>query len=408
MKRLLIKNGILLDKSSGLLYEKKDLLIEDGRIAAAGEDLCSGARGCTEAPGCGAAADAQAGPEGLEILDAKGAFVSPGFIDIHVHNNLKRLVGHEDELDPLDSIDHLGVLRGATTVIEAGSWCVDDFGGFLEQRENAESRYYTLLSAHGADGFGSYGSQDISKIHPEHYLRLAEEHPGTILGLKIACSNTMCGDRGYGLAKHAKMIASMMGLPLTVHIGNFPPDPLGIIEFMEKGDVMTHAYHGKEISLFRPDGSPKEGVVRARERGVIFDVGHGSASWSLPVYERAISKGFLPDLIGTDIRAINLDGPVYSLPVVMSKITALGMPLEDAVEKVTSAAAKAYGLAGLGTLKQDALADVEIFRVKEAKLELPDCGGVMQSISRLIVPESVIVSKGGKSSLIPVSEGLLV
>ncbi|MBQ5556133.1 MAG: hypothetical protein IIT44_10210, partial [Erysipelotrichaceae bacterium] len=52
--------------------------------------------------------------------------------------------------------------------------------------------------------------------------------------------------------------------------------PNGIIELMNEGDVVTHTYHGKpNVSLFKPDGTPKDGFVRARRRGVLFDVGHG-------------------------------------------------------------------------------------------------------------------------------------
>lgn len=63
MARLLIRNGRLLDPSQEL-DAKLDCLIEDGRIVAVGKDLSS---------------------EGAEILDAEGAWIAPGFIDIHAH-----------------------------------------------------------------------------------------------------------------------------------------------------------------------------------------------------------------------------------------------------------------------------------------------------------------------------------
>ncbi|MBQ4507144.1 MAG: hypothetical protein II971_07870 [Firmicutes bacterium] len=376
MKELIIKNGTLLDKACGLLYEKKDIRISGGLIAETGTDLSA---------------------DGCELLDASGMIVSPGFIDVHVHNNLKPQFGHENEAPALDSIDELGVYRGASTVIEAGSWCIDDFDEFLEKSGAANSRYYTLLSAHGEDGFGSLGSQDIDRIIPEHYYELCERYPELIRGLKLACSNTMTGDKGYGLCRHAKMIASHLGLPLTVHIGSFPPDPLGIIEFLDEGDVVTHTYHGKQISLFKEDGTPKEGVLRARDRGVLFDVGHGSASYSYPVAEKAFKKGFLPDLIGTDIRALNIGGPVYSLSAVASKVMCMGVPLEDVVYKITGAAASAYGLEGLGSLRPGCTADIELFEIVGCALKLPDCAGELQPVDRMIVPKTVIVSKGGES-----------
>ena len=63
MTRLVIKNGHIIDPSSGF-DATADLAIEDGRIAAIGESLDSA---------------------GAEIFDASDLVVAPGFIDMHVH-----------------------------------------------------------------------------------------------------------------------------------------------------------------------------------------------------------------------------------------------------------------------------------------------------------------------------------
>jgi len=63
MSRLLIKNGRVIDPAAGL-DAVADVLVEDGRIAAVQPGIV--------------ARDA-------EIVDASGAIVSPGFIDMHVH-----------------------------------------------------------------------------------------------------------------------------------------------------------------------------------------------------------------------------------------------------------------------------------------------------------------------------------
>ena len=64
MSRLLIRGGRLLDPSRDL-DEAGDCLIEDGRISALRKGLPS--RG------------------GAEVLDAEGAWVAPGFVDLHAH-----------------------------------------------------------------------------------------------------------------------------------------------------------------------------------------------------------------------------------------------------------------------------------------------------------------------------------
>ena len=66
--RTLIKHGLIVDPASHV-HSKNNLLVEDGRI-----------QGLTAEE-----------PEADVILDAEGMVVSPGFVDIHMH---------EDPYDP--------------------------------------------------------------------------------------------------------------------------------------------------------------------------------------------------------------------------------------------------------------------------------------------------------------------
>src|SRR3990172_9432040 len=63
MTRILIRGGRVLDPVAGLDVQA-DVLIEDGRIAGIGSGLSAGK---------------------AEIVDAKGCWVAPGFVDMHVH-----------------------------------------------------------------------------------------------------------------------------------------------------------------------------------------------------------------------------------------------------------------------------------------------------------------------------------
>ena len=64
MKRLLIRNGRVVDPSQGL-DQGMDILVEDGIVAAIGERLEAPAR--------------------VKTIDAAGLVVAPGFIDLHTH-----------------------------------------------------------------------------------------------------------------------------------------------------------------------------------------------------------------------------------------------------------------------------------------------------------------------------------
>ena len=60
---LLIRGGTVVDGTGATAYES-DVRISDGRITEIGKGLR---------------------PDGENLLDASGAYVSPGFIDLHTH-----------------------------------------------------------------------------------------------------------------------------------------------------------------------------------------------------------------------------------------------------------------------------------------------------------------------------------
>eukprot|EP01051_Picozoa_sp_SAG22_P008254 SAG22_NODE_618_length_8527_cov_6.070123_3_plen_159_part_00 len=114
-------------------------------------------------------------------------------------------------------------------------------------------------------------------------------------------------------------------------------DRAGSPSHLRPGDVYTHCFHafkstiiagGSHIQSLDPGNGlkavvPAPGappafsdfhvapvVWAAKRRGVLFDVGHGSASFSWTVAEIAAAEGFWPDIISTDIHAGSCYGPV--------------------------------------------------------------------------------------------------
>lgn len=368
MQKLLVKNGILIDKQNGLLKVKKDILISEGIIEKIEDEI-----NCD-----------------CDIINASGKYVSAGMIDAHVHENKPP----ESFNDP----DIIGVRRGATTIIEAGSVWIDGVDAFAEKTKRCKTKWFGIVSGHNEYN-GNSNEIDIDNIHEEHYLEVFRKYPDIIKGIKCVCSNRRSNLLGYAAVKKSKQICEKAGLPLTVHIGAYPPDPNGFIEFLEKGDVITHTYHGKQISLFEEDGEPKVSAKMARQRGVLFDVGHGTDSYNYPMFDKIMRKGFYPDIISTDIRKSNADGPAYSLAAVMSKVLPY-MSLEDIIHCNTYISAETYHLEGLGQLKEGYKGDLSIFTLQDGQYSLVDCNGNNQLLDKLIVPEKSIVSHGEHTFII--------
>ena len=101
MKSILIKNGILVSPINGYRRNKKDILIKDGKIFKIADCLDEKAE---------------------KVINAEGYLVTPGLIDIHTHCYPKAFLG----LDP----DVLGLERGTTTILDAGSSGADNYEDF--------------------------------------------------------------------------------------------------------------------------------------------------------------------------------------------------------------------------------------------------------------------------------------
>jgi len=89
--KLLIKNGHLIDPANKI-NEKKDILVEDGKVKEVGNNLN----------------DSEA-----KTIDATDKIVCPGFIDIHVH---LREPGREDK-ETIHTASRAAAKGGITSVV---------------------------------------------------------------------------------------------------------------------------------------------------------------------------------------------------------------------------------------------------------------------------------------------------
>lgn len=112
------------------------------------------------------------------------------------------------------------------------------------------------------------------------------------------------------------------GLRVYVHVVNPPCSIDEIVDTLRPGDIFGHMYQGEADTILNEDGTIKESVKRARERGVIFDEANGRLNYDLEVCKKALEQGFLPDIISSDMSLLinkNYAGRyVRSFPWVMA------------------------------------------------------------------------------------------
>jgi dihydroorotase len=125
--------------------------------------------------------------------------------------------------------------------------------------------------------------------------------------------------------------------------------------------------------------------------GVRFDVGHGQGSLKRGVPECALQQSFLPDTISRGLHVYNVDGPALDLATTVTKFVHLGLPLDDALAKVTAVPALSLRMADeIGTLKPGAWGDAVVFEHRRERCVLVDAEGETRMGGERLVPVTVV------------------
>jgi dihydroorotase len=367
-----------------------DLLIRGGKVIDPSQDI-EAVRDVAIASGKIARIDAQI-PTGQarEVISAEGKIVTPGLIDIHTH--VFPYVGpYGIEPDPYC------VHRGVTTVIDAGTSGAFTFPAFRKFTiEKATTRIRALLHVVSI-GMVTGSTENMGELLdlrycvPELAVKAAKENSDLVVGFKIRFSEKYTGPNDYAGMKRARAVADEAALPLMIHIGG-SYTPLGeLLALMKKGDVVTHSFNGHPHGLLDASGRLTPEVLQARERGVLFDVGHGAGSFSFEVMEKCLAQGFRPDTISSDLYSANIDGPVYDLVTTLSKFLLLGLSLREVIEMSTIRAARVFDFgAKIGTLAPGAEADVAVLELREGQFTFTDSEGKTRSGRQKLVPVTTV------------------
>jgi dihydroorotase len=365
---LVITGGTVIDPASGL-HDRRDVAIVDRQIAAVEPSI------------------ATAGAEA--VIDASDAYVVPGLVDLHVHV-YPGVADLSVEPDPTC----LG--RGATTVVDAGSSGANTFPGFRRWViEPARGRILAYLNISATGQIDPFLGElhDLRFADPERAAAVALANPDVIVGFKVRLSEMLAGPNGLVGLERAIEAGRATGLPVMAHIGGTTFDIEEALVRMRPGDIVTHAYTGWQPGAIITDAGRLVPAAReARERGVRFDVGHGAGSFTWPVAEAALTDGFRPDTISSDLHRFNIASPVHDLATTLSKFLLLGLSIDDVVAMATTAPATSLGAAGrtLGTLAVGAEADVTVLRLEDGRFTLTDSAGTAREARQRFVPTAVV------------------
>ncbi len=355
---LLIKGGDVLDPSQ-TLRGRRDIGIRYGIVEAVEPDI--------------------AAARALRVLDAGGKLVTPGLIDLHSH---VYPYGSAIGIPP----DELIASQGTTTCVSAGDAGANNIAAFrryIATQSRTRLFAFVHIANMGLAGFPVPELYNIDFARADDAARAVAENADMVLGIKVRMSENVIARHGLEPLRRAISACERAGTGAKVmcHIGGVETRELmsQMLDLLRAGDILTHAYSGAPniggaFTNIVQDGKLLPAALAAKQRGVVFDVGHGGGSFDYTVAEPAMAQGAPPDTISSDIHVFsgNTPGMPY-LTWVMSKFMGLGLSLEQVVAMATINPAKAINRTPkLGTLQVGAPGDVSIMELVEGPVSFVD------------------------------------
>lgn len=167
----LIKNGKLIDGS------KIEVAIEKGMIKAVATEINQPAQ---------------------EVVDLEGKYyLSAGWIDDHVHCYEKMNLYY-------DYPDQIGVEKGVTTVIDAGTTGAENIREFYQLTKSVKTNVYALMNISKWGIVKQDELADLTKIQEDLVSTALAELPEFIVGIKARMSKTVVGENGIKPLELAK------------------------------------------------------------------------------------------------------------------------------------------------------------------------------------------------------------
>ena len=355
---IVLKGGHVIDVANRI-NQPMDVAVRGGKIARVDRDIPRA--------------------EGKTPVDVSGYYVTPGLIDLHI-------CCYYTNLNVTASViaDHHCLPSGVTTCCDGGTAGADNFEDFKKIIDRSKMRILSFLNIAAPGAESSRAEQDPSQFKVRLAADTAKKYSNLIVGFKTGHYGGKFDEKRTPWASIDAVIEAGRLTELPV-LADFTPMPAQgnlparsyrefLLEKMRPGDIVTHCLANRYPFLM-DDGSLNPDVTKARTRGVKFDLGHASGSFTLRLVVPAVQQGFIPDSISADLFA---DTPVtvgINLCNVMSKFLCLGVPLEDVVRRTTWNPAQMIHRPELGNLSVGSTADIAVFEMVKGNFAYRGSGG---------------------------------
>jgi dihydroorotase len=266
---LLLSGGTVLNPATGV-NQILDVAVAGDRVAAIGAGIPR--------------ADAK------KVLDVAGCYVTPGLIDFHVHSYWG--------VNPYGcDLDALCLATGVTTTMDAGSAGPVNLLGFRKlvyEKSKTRMLGFVALAQHGV--LNEPGELlSLGFADSDGSAQAVSDNRDIGIGVKVRLHKKAIGDNSRAALRLALKAGEATRTPIMVHVGNTAIGMDEIAATLRSGDIITHCYTPQKPSIIDEQGKLLAEVRKAKERGVIFDVGHAGGHFDFNLVRRAMGEGIVPD-----------------------------------------------------------------------------------------------------------------
>lgn len=339
----LFKNGHVIDPAAGR-NGRMDIAVVGERIVRIGTDLPA--------------------QHAKRAVDLSAYYVTPGLIDLHAYVNSQAVFRDGDPRTAWRNVnpDHNALRHGVTTVVDGGSTGWRNFESFKKLViDESRVRVLAFLNIVGSGMLEGQERADSNDLGLAEAVEMAQRHRDTIVGIRTP---HLPGAERQGLERTLEAAATMGGVALVEYQKDAGVAYADVLDRLRAGDLVTHLY-GPDTPVLDAEGRLNPILAKARERGVLFDLGHGSQGFWFRLAVPAVRAGFLPDTVSTAMDKTGLLLPRTDMMTTMSKFLNMGVPLEALVERATVRPARALKRTDLGTLREGGAADLAVIQIHD-------------------------------------------
>ena len=309
-----------------------------------------------------------------KVLDVAGCYVTPGLIDFHVHSYWG--------VNPYGcDLDDLCLATGVTTTMDAGSAGPVNLLGFRKlvyEKSKTRMLGFVALAQHGV--LNEPGELlSLGFADSDGSAQAVADNRDISIGVKVRLHKKAIGENSRAALRLAIKAGEATHTPIMVHVGNTAIGMDEIAATLRPGDIITHCYTPQKPSIIDESGKLLTEVRKAKERGVIFDVGHAGGHFDFNLVRRAMAEGIVPNVISSDLHG-RLSQPgfgvVGDLLTTLTKFLPLGLSFDEIIAKCTVDAARVVGWQDrIGTLEVGREADIAVLQIIDEPTKLRDSVG---------------------------------